>query len=217
MSDITFFQESLISALRPVNDPKYIDTLYNEVSQCTRCPIHVHMGKCPLYRGNVLAPIAIVSEKSGPAEAKAGYPLAGGSGYKIEELFREAGIPEPFWNYVKATNIVICHIPDNTRSHSQREIKNCKWWEAFLDAYPPKLILALGKLAVKELSGIKRPFTMGKVNGKTFRYKGIRCIATYNPAYLLRLQSAGHTDLYEKAILPWKNTIRAGIRRALSQ
>ena len=81
-------------------------------------------------------------------------------------------------------NIVKCRPPDN-RNPEPDEIEAC---EPFLikqlQAIKPKVIVALGNVAVKTL--LKTTEGITKLRGKWHAYQGIPLMPTFHPAYLLR-------------------------------
>ena len=81
-------------------------------------------------------------------------------------------------------NIVKCRPPDN-RNPEPDEIEAC---EPFLikqlQAIKPKVIVALGNVAVKTL--LKTTEGITKLRGKWHMYQGIPLMPTFHPAYLLR-------------------------------
>ena len=53
-----------------------------------------------------------------------------------------------------------------------------------IEVIQPKMIVALGAVAAKNLLGIND--SMGNLRGKIYDFKGTKLVATYHPAYLLR-------------------------------
>lgn len=189
-----------------------LSTIHQDAKACIRCPIHANMGQCPLYRGNPGSPIVVIGEKSGMKEAQAGYPFAGGSGWMLERLLKSTGLSP--WNDVWATNMTLCHLGED-RAPTARELTHCQWWQRLVEAFPPKMILAAGRIPVQVLCG-HDPTLKGKtletLHGRTFSWHGIVVIATFNPAYVIRLQTE-HPDRYEQVLRVWRTTIRTLVRQ----
>jgi DNA polymerase len=63
--------------------------------------------------------------------------------------------------------------------------------EAFLQRQialvQPRLILAMGKFAIQQLTGSDEP--VGRLRGRVHRYQGVPVVVSYHPAYLLRQPS----------------------------
>ena len=51
----------------------------------------------------------------------------------------------------------------------------------------PKIVLAVGRIAAKNLLGIDEP--VGRMRGRPHELDGIPLVVTYHPAYLLRSPS----------------------------
>ena len=182
---------SIFSTLLSKSKAEEIEILHKEVEMCRLCPIHkTGMGKCALYRGNPEAKILIVSEKSGPSEAEKGYPFAGASEKEIEYMLKACNLS---WEKVIATNRVICNVEEPKNEH----IKNCVWWKRVISISNPKMIIALGRLAVQSLRG-KRISSVQEYIGHPFLYNGITIVPGFNPAYLLRLRESNIEEYKEQ-------------------
>ena len=81
-------------------------------------------------------------------------------------------------------NTLKCRPPRN-RNPAPEELQRC---EAFLQRQialvQPKLILAMGKFAIQQLTGSAE--AVGRLRGQVHRYQGVPVVVTYHPAYLLR-------------------------------
>ena len=88
---------------------------------------------------------------------------------------------------VITTNIVKCR-PKGNRTPNIAEADFCaqRWLEKELEILQPKVIVALGSVALHYLGSPDMRITRDR--GKWFKTRqGYDCIATYHPAYLLRL------------------------------
>ncbi|HWN29822.1 MAG TPA: uracil-DNA glycosylase, partial [Burkholderiales bacterium] len=66
-----------------------------------------------------------------------------------------------------------------------QEAQQCEpYLERQIALLQPKLIVALGKIAVQNL--LKADATIASLRGRLHDYRGIPLIVTYHPAYLLR-------------------------------
>jgi DNA polymerase len=86
-------------------------------------------------------------------------------------------------------NIVKCRPPMN-RDPLADEIETClPFLEKQIEIIAPKVIMSLGKVAAHTLMGLEMPlakFSITKIRGQFFEYKGIAVMPTYHPAYFLR-------------------------------
>jgi DNA polymerase len=58
-----------------------------------------------------------------------------------------------------------------------------------IEIISPEVIMSLGKISAYMLMGVKGPiskFSITKVRGRFYEYKGIPVMPTFHPAYLLR-------------------------------
>ena len=126
----------------------------------------------------------LVGEGPGGVEDDYGVPLVGPSGQLLDKALARVGITR---DRVYTTNIVKCR-PAGNRTPSVEEGEFCaaRWLDAEIAVVQPKVIVALGSVALKYLYHAKARITADR--GKWFRTRhDIQAIATYHPAYLLRL------------------------------
>ena len=126
----------------------------------------------------------LVGEGPGGVEDDYGVPLVGPSGQLLDKALARVGITR---DRVYTTNIVKCR-PAGNRTPSVEEGEFCaaRWLDAEIAVVQPKVIVALGSVALKYLYHAKARITADR--GKWFRTRhDIPAIATYHPAYLLRL------------------------------
>ncbi|MCL5256926.1 MAG: uracil-DNA glycosylase [Chloroflexi bacterium] len=139
--------------------------------------------------GNPDARIVLVGEAPGDVEERLGRPFVGSAGELLNELLRQAGINrEGIW----ITNVVKCRPTTETggsvanRPPRVGEIReSLPWLEKELEIIQPRVIVSLGGVAAKALIG--KDFRLAEQRGETFQRDGRDILATYHPAYLLRL------------------------------
>jgi DNA polymerase len=204
--------ESILTLIEEDHTPQErVNRLWSKVNQCTKCPISSKStGKTyPLTRGTPDAPFLVIGERSGPKEMEKGYPFGGGSEFEIVKNLKTAGLAP--WKDVRATNMTLCQVP-STRTPSSLELKNCTWWQDLIETNIPKGIISLGSIPLQILSPSDFSESIIKSNGLEFTWRGIPCIATYNPAYLLRLKHSSEND-YREAIEVWGNQIARFVQK----
>ncbi len=151
---------------------------------CKLCPLcHDAIGPTS-YNGSPDSPFAIVGEGPGGVEDDYGVPLVGPSGQLLDKALASVGVTR---DRVYTTNIVKCR-PKGNRTPTVDEGSFCAghWLDEELAFVRPKIIVALGSVALKYLYGPNARITKDRGKWFTTKYK-IPAIATYHPAYLLRL------------------------------
>jgi uracil-DNA glycosylase family 4 len=131
--------------------------------------------------GPATAKVILVGEAPGYQEDKQGVPFVGAAGKNLNELLEIAGLRR---EEVYITNVVKVRPPGN-RDPTDEEIKACRpFIEGEISAIKPKLVVALGRIAAKELSG--NPVTISKEHGSLLDcgYAGVKfkLFMTYHPA-----------------------------------
>lgn len=163
--------------------PSHSD-LENALFHCELCPLRKDAIGPTSYNGAPDSPLAIVGEGPGGVEDDYGVPLVGPSGQLLDKALGSVGITR---DKVYTTNVIKCR-PKNNRTPTVEEGVFCaeRWLDEEMALVKPKVIIALGSVALKYLLAPDARIT--KDRGRWFETKyGIPAIATYHPAYLLRL------------------------------
>ena len=128
--------------------------LFNKMSECRLCP---HVNHAQIYPG-----IYRPGQK---------YFFVGAAPWNLEgeqEAFRVSSAAQNFTKYIHAAGIsraecfttnAVVHIPIDPRSKSRQpvpyEISNCsRYLEEYINILKPKLVIALGSVALQALNGI---------------------------------------------------------------
>ncbi|HML88859.1 MAG TPA: uracil-DNA glycosylase [Methylomusa anaerophila] len=151
---------------------------------CTLCHLRQDAIGPTSYNGSPDSPLAIVGEGPGGVEDEYGVPLVGPSGQLLDKALASVGITR---DRVYTTNVIKCR-PKNNRTPTVEEGVFCAghWLDAEMAFVRPKIIIALGSVALKYLYGPDKRITKDRGQWFTTKYD-IPAIATYHPAYLLRL------------------------------
>lgn len=141
------------------------------------------------YRGAERAPLLIVGEAPGRDEDLAGKPFVGRAGQLLDRMLAAIDMGEA---NVHITNIVYWRPPGN-RTPTPQEALACRpFLERQIALVAPKVVLALGGSAAKQLFDV--PDGIMRLRGKwrTLEAGGqeIKAMATLHPAYLLRTPAA---------------------------
>src|SRR5215212_8199173 len=147
--------------------------------------------------GSLNSRLAIVGEAPGKQEVEEGRPFVGSAGKLLDKLLEEAGIDR---SKVYVTNIVkVRPTKENGRRTTNRPPRAGEIREGIevlreeLGLVRPHALILLGTTPAKAL--IKKSFTLKSGRGTTFDSElGLPALATYHPAYLLRLRGAGSED-----------------------
>lgn len=129
--------------------------LKNKCLTCRDCPIGCSVVEG--YRVNVFsnmnpdADVMVVGQTPGTDETIEAEPFVGKSGQLFDELVKEVCGLERSDLYL--TNLVKCMTPDNRKPY-RNEIENCQdYLDKEILLVKPKVIVALGSMAFKRLTG----------------------------------------------------------------
>ena len=161
--------------------------LADELNKCTACAFRESAIAPVGWFGNPDSPIVFVGEGPGGVEDDYGCPLIGPSGQLLDKALWSVKMTR---DRVLTTNVIKCR-PRNNKTPNIAEADFCAqlWLEKELAIIEPKVIVALGGVALHFLGNADMRIT--KDRGQWFKTaQGFDCIATFHPAYLLRL--SGH-------------------------
>ena len=161
--------------------------LADELDKCTACAFRESAIAPVGWFGNPESPIVFVGEGPGGVEDDYGCPLIGPSGQLLDKALWSVKMTR---DRVLTTNVIKCR-PRNNKTPNIAEADFCGklWLEKELAIIEPKVIVALGGVALHFLGNADMRIT--KDRGQWFKTaQGFDCIATFHPAYLLRL--SGH-------------------------
>src|SRR5215211_5329688 len=147
--------------------------------------------------GTLRSRLAIVGEAPGKQEVEEGRPFVGNAGKLLDELLEEAGIDR---SKVYVSNVVKVRPTKEDGGRIQNrpprasEIREgIEVLREELDLVKPRALVLLGSTPAKAM--IKKSFTLKSEHGTLFDAEfGIPALATYHPAYLLRLRGVGSED-----------------------
>lgn len=161
-----------------------IGELESSLFACRACPLREAAIGPTSYNGDPASPLMLVGEGPGGVEDDYGTPLVGPSGQLLDKALARVGITR---DRVYTTNVVKCRpLGNRTPTVEEGEFCAARWLNAEIAVVQPKVIVALGSVALKYLYNAKARITADR--GKWFRTRqDIPAIATYHPAYLLRL------------------------------
>ncbi|MEM8679324.1 MAG: uracil-DNA glycosylase [Planctomycetota bacterium] len=157
-------------------------TLCQQVAQCTRCSELASQRTNTVFGvGNPQARLCFLGEAPGADEDRLGEPFVGRAGQLLDKILEACTLSR---DDVYILNILKCRPPGN-RNPLPDEVDNCReFFEAQIRLINPEFICCLGAVAATNLLDTKQ--SIGKLRGRLHDWQGIRVLATYHPAYLLR-------------------------------
>ena len=153
-----------------------------DLGDCTRCVLHKQGRKQIVFGvGNPQAELMFVGEGPGADEDEQGEPFVGRAGQLLNKMITAMGLRR---EDVYIANVVKCRPPGN-RTPEREECDTCSpFLMRQIDVIGPKIIVALGAVAAKNLLGLND--SMASLRGRVYDFRGSRLIVTYHPAFLLR-------------------------------
>jgi DNA polymerase len=157
------------------------ESLERCVANCTRCALHRGRTQTVFGVGDRAASWMLIGEAPGAEEDRRGEPFVGRAGKLLDEMLRAVGLGR---DRVYIANTVKCRPPEN-RNPTDEEAMACRpYLERQIDLVRPSLILAVGKVAARNLLHSDAP--VGRLRGRRHQFGDIPLVVTYHPAYLLR-------------------------------
>jgi uracil-DNA glycosylase family 4 len=164
--------------------PALWEALRQEVSGCTRCPLHTTRTRGVLGVGPTRCDWLVIGEAPGAEEDKRGEPFVGAAGQLLDGMLRAIGLD-------RATNVYIANVlksrPPGNRDPKPEEVAAClPYLHRQIALLRPKIMLAVGRIAAQNLLGTQVP--LGRLRGQVHHFGEFRTplVVTYHPAYLLR-------------------------------
>jgi len=132
--------------------------------------------------GNPQAEVLFIGEGPGESEDLRGEPFVGRAGKLLDDMLKIIGLSRETNIFI--ANIVKCRPPGN-RDPLESERELCfEWLWAQIEIIKPKIIVCLGRVAATVL--IDKDIKVSLEHGKWFDKDGIKYMALFHPAALLR-------------------------------
>jgi len=161
-----------------------LEAIHQEISTCTRCPLHKSNTNYVPGEGSLKPDIMFIGEGPGEEEDKQGRPFVGKAGQLLERIIEKMGYQR---RDVFIGNIVKCRPPGNRDPHKAEAEACLPYLRRQMKALNPKVIVCLGRVALNNL--LDGDFRITKVRGQKFEYHGIPVIPTFHPSYILHQQT----------------------------
>jgi uracil-DNA glycosylase family 4 len=158
-----------------------LDSIRLDIGDCQRCKLAPTRTNIVFGSGNPHAELVFVGEAPGFDEDQQGLPFVGRAGQLLTKIIESINLKR---EDVYICNVLKCRPPDN-RNPEPDEVAACNpFLRRQLAAIRPKVVCCLGTFAAQTVLQVAAPIS--KLRGKFFDMDGMRVIATFHPAYLLR-------------------------------
>lgn len=153
------------------------------IGDCKRCKLHRSRSNLVFGEGSPNAELVLVGEGPGYDEDRMGRPFVGAAGQLLDRIIKAMGLTR---EQIYLCNVVKCHPPKN-RDPEQEEIEICgNFLVEQLEILRPGMILALGRIAGRFLTGSSSETSLNALRNRIFSFHGIETVVTYHPSAILR-------------------------------
>jgi uracil-DNA glycosylase len=174
-------QEAAMPSKRPPVDTETLEAIREDLGECTRCKLHASRKHIVFGEGNPTAQLMFVGEGPGADEDATGRPFVGAAGKLLDRIIEAIGLKR---EDVYIANVVKCRPPGNRKPEKDESGTCQQFLYRQIAAIQPKVIVSLGNTPLESLLNLKVGIT--KARGEFYDYAGIKVMATFHPAYLLR-------------------------------
>jgi uracil-DNA glycosylase len=181
------------------------------VERCRRCEIGSIRLHSVYGEGDPCAAVMVIGEGPGETEDKLGRPFVGRAGTLLEKMLLAIGLAREdvfICNTVKCRPTLDDGVRLRNRPPMPDEMANCRpYLDEQIEIVRPRAILCLGAPSAKSFLGPK--FSITKQRGQWFEGpSGIPLIATFHPAYILRM-TGGELDASKRLVWADLKALRA--------
>lgn len=156
-------------------------TLEKECRACRRCRLCETRHNVVFGVGNREAEVLFIGEGPGEQEDLKGEPFVGRAGKLLDDMLELIDLDR---TKIYIANMVKCRPPHN-RDPLNTEQDACEQWlSAQIELIKPKIIVCLGRIAAMRF--IRPDFRITREHGQWFDRNGVKVMALYHPAALLR-------------------------------
>jgi uracil-DNA glycosylase family 4 len=174
-------QETMSSKPSKPSKPSTLESIRTEIGDCQRCKLAPKRTNIVFGSGDPKAELVFVGEAPGFDEDQQGVPFVGRAGQLLTKIIESISLKR---EDVYICNVLKCRPPDN-RNPEPDEVAACNpFLKKQLAAIGPKVVCCLGTFAAQTVLQTTSPIS--KLRGRFFDLDGMRVIATFHPAYLLR-------------------------------
>lgn len=157
------------------------EALMDECAQCHECALCKNRKNVVFGVGDQQAEIVLVGEGPGANEDEQGIPFVGKAGMLLDDMLAIIGLDR---TKVYIANIVKCRPPGNRDPLNVEQDACIGYLRRQLQLIQPKILVCLGRIAAMRM--INEKFRITKEHGLWYDVDGMRVMAIYHPAALLR-------------------------------
>jgi uracil-DNA glycosylase len=158
-----------------------LDSIRSDIGDCQRCKLAPTRTTIVFGSGNPNADIVFVGEAPGYEEDQQGLPFVGEAGRLLTKIIESTGIKR---EDAYICNILKCRPPGNRNPEPDEVLVCSPFLKRQIAAIRPKIVCCLGKFAAQTL--LQNAAPISRLRGEFHDIDGMRVIATFHPAYLLR-------------------------------
>ena len=192
-------ESAAVGVLEEVRAPRDVRAelraISEDIGDCTRCRLAKGRKNIVFGTGNIHAELMFVGEGPGADEDEQGLPFVGRAGQLLNNMIVAMGLRR---EDVYIANVVKCRPPGN-RTPERDECETCMpFLMRQIAGIRPKVIVALGATAARNLLAINSP--MSELRGRWYDFHvnvnsqgrpdanapTVKLAVTYHPAFLLR-------------------------------
>lgn len=196
IQQLEFFRDIGVEALslkgspagpQPVENPvpdsltETLEAIRADIGDCQRCKLAPTRTTIVFGSGNPNADIVFVGEAPGYEEDQQGLPFVGEAGRLLTKIIESTGIKR---EDAYICNILKCRPPGNRNPEPDEVLACSPFLKRQIAAIRPKIVCCLGKFAAQTM--LQNAAPISRLRGEFHDIDGIRVIATFHPAYLLR-------------------------------
>jgi DNA polymerase len=158
-----------------------LENIRTDIGDCQRCKLAPSRTHIVYGSGNPNAEIVFVGEAPGFEEDQQGLPFVGAAGQLLTKIIESIGVRR---EDVYICNILKCRPPNNRNPEPDEVIECSPFLKRQIAAIRPKIVCCLGKFAAQTM--LRSGDSITRLRGRFEDIDGMRVIATFHPAYLLR-------------------------------
>lgn len=158
-----------------------LEAIRSDLGDCQRCKLAPTRTTIVFGSGNPSAEIVFVGEAPGYEEDQQGLPFVGEAGRLLTKIIESIGIKR---EDAYICNILKCRPPGNRNPEPDEVLVCSPFLKRQIAAIRPKIVCCLGKFAAQTM--LQRADPISRLRGEFHDIDGMRVIATFHPAYLLR-------------------------------
>lgn len=158
-----------------------LEAIRTDIGDCQRCKLAPSRTHIVYGSGNPNAEIVFVGEAPGFEEDQQGLPFVGAAGQLLTKIIESIGVGR---EDVYICNILKCRPPNNRNPEADEVLACSSFLKRQISAIRPKIVCCLGKFAAQTM--LRSGDSITRLRGHFEDVDGMRVIATFHPAYLLR-------------------------------